>query len=204
MRPILELLEEPWLEVSRSDVARGRHQCPDLASPDEATPAKLDALQSPGPGPAPDRVRPEVNIRRGQDLDGFAQADPVRRRRHGQSADEGDEVGGVAALTGNDSGLALGAPPSPSPTLSDFGEPPSPLDPLAGPDSPGSLESVAFDGRRPPLRSFLAQPEPLKWIVGGLNALLNVPTAPQAGQALGAPALMECTISVFLPQLEQM
>jgi hypothetical protein len=76
---------------------------------------------------------------------------------------------------------------------------------LAGPDSLGSLESVNVDGLdRAPVRSFLAQPEPLKWIVGGLNALLNVPTAPHAGQALGALLLMECTISVFLPQLEQM
>jgi len=50
----------------------------------------------------------------------------------------------------------------------------------------------------------LAQPEPLKWIVGGLNALRRVPTAPQAGQALGAPPLIEWTISVVRPQLEQM
>jgi len=81
--------------------------------------------------------------------------------------------------------------------------PPPPSDP----DSVPLLEllSLERDGREwPPLRSFLAQPEPLKWIVGGLNALRSVPTAPQAGHALGGPALIEWTISVVLPQFEQM
>jgi hypothetical protein len=65
-----------------------------------------------------------------------------------------------------------------------------------------SEEWLRFDG--PPLRSFFAQPEPLKWIVGGLNDLRSVPTAPQTGQAAGGPPLIEWTISLVRPQFEQM
>ena len=68
-----------------------------------------------------------------------------------------------------------------------------------------SVDSAGLAGfGRPGRRSFLAQPEPLKWTVGGLNALLRVPWAPQAGQAPGPLPLIEWTISVVLPQLEQM
>jgi hypothetical protein len=56
----------------------------------------------------------------------------------------------------------------------------------------------------PPLRSFFAQPEPLKWMVGGLNDLRSVPIAPHAGHAAGGPPLIEWTISLVRPQFEQM
>ena len=45
-------------------------------------------------------------------------------------------------------------------------------------------------------RSFLAHPEPLKWIAGGANALVIVPSAPQLGQNLGPPSWMLWTTSV--------
>ena len=58
--------------------------------------------------------------------------------------------------------------------------------------------------RCPPLRSFLAQPEPLKWIVGGLNDLRSVPRRRTPGRPPGGPPLIEWTISVVRPQFEQM
>jgi hypothetical protein len=52
-------------------------------------------------------------------------------------------------------------------------------------------------------RSFLAQPEPLKWTVGGVNALRSVPSAPHAGQNRGAGAWIPWITSVRVPQLAQ-
>lgn len=79
---------------------------------------------------------------------------------------------------------------------------------MAGPDwveSVDSVDSADLAGfGRPPLRSFFAQPEPLKWMVGGLNALVRVPSTPQAGQVLGGLPLIEWMTSVVLPQFEQM
>ena len=83
--------------------------------------------------------------------------------------------------------------------LLDFDESPSPPLPFVELESEEWLRVVG-----PPLRSFFAQPEPLKWIVGGLNSLRSVPTAPQAGQAAGGPPLIEWTISLVRPQFEQM
>jgi hypothetical protein len=50
-------------------------------------------------------------------------------------------------------------------------------------------------------RSFFAQPEPLKWIVGGANAFVIVPSAPQLGQNLGPPSWIPWTTSVSWPHL---
>ncbi|HEY2887547.1 MAG TPA: hypothetical protein VGJ17_02945 [Candidatus Limnocylindrales bacterium] len=91
--------------------------------------------------------------------------------------------------------LELDSPPE----LVDFDESPSLPLPFEELESEEWLRCVD-----PPLRSFFAQPEPLKWIVGGLNDLRNVPTAPQAGQAAGGPPLIEWTISLVRPQFEQM
>ncbi len=52
-------------------------------------------------------------------------------------------------------------------------------------------------------RSFFAQPEPLKWIVGGANCLRSVPSAPHVGQNCGAASLIPWRMSVFVPQFEQ-
>ena len=97
----------------------------------------------------------------------------------------------------------------PAPLLVESGAfPPSGPVLLAGPDwveSVDSADSAELVGcGRPPLRSFFAQPEPLKWIVGGLNALVRAPSTPQAGQALGGLPLIEWMTSVVLPQFEQM
>jgi hypothetical protein len=53
-------------------------------------------------------------------------------------------------------------------------------------------------------RSFLAQPEPLKWTVGAENALVSVPSAPHAGQNRGPATLMPWITSVRVWQFEQM
>jgi hypothetical protein len=53
-------------------------------------------------------------------------------------------------------------------------------------------------------RSFFAQPEPLKWTVGAVNAFVSVPSAPHAGQNRGPASLMPWITSVRVWQLEQM
>jgi hypothetical protein len=53
-------------------------------------------------------------------------------------------------------------------------------------------------------RSFLAQPEPLKWTVGAENAFVRVPSAPHAGQNRGPASLMPWITSVRVRQFEQM
>jgi hypothetical protein len=89
------------------------------------------------------------------------------------------------------------SPPRCSPA--DFAESPSLSLPFVELESEEWLRFVD-----PPLRSFFAQPEPLKWIVGGLKDLRSVPTAAQAGHAAGGPPLIEWTISLVRPQFEQM
>jgi hypothetical protein len=87
--------------------------------------------------------------------------------------------------------------------------PPPPVDPESAPDPAAALSSF-FDDEdeddRPDAaldRSFLAQPEPLKWIVGGANAFVIVPSAPQLGQNLGPLSWIPWTTSVRWPQLLQ-
>jgi hypothetical protein len=183
-------------------------ECPDLPAPHETPAAKLDALKPPGARPAADGFRLELDVRPGQDFGGLGQGDPVRRCGHRQSADRVDGAGAAGLASAElepASGLLAGVSPlPPEPTA----VPPSALwevplpPPLAVVDS---LESDTLAGfGRPPLRSFLAQPDPLKWIVGGLNALVNVPSAAQVGQALGPLPEIEWTISVVRPQFEQM
>jgi hypothetical protein len=52
-------------------------------------------------------------------------------------------------------------------------------------------------------RSFFAQPEPRKWIVGGANCLRIVPSAPHDGQKLGPDSLMPWRMSARWPQALQ-
>jgi hypothetical protein len=52
-------------------------------------------------------------------------------------------------------------------------------------------------------RSFLAQPDPLKWTVGAENAFVSVPSAPQLGQNRGPASLMPWITSVRCLQFEQ-
>jgi hypothetical protein len=73
------------------------------------------------------------------------------------------------------------------------------------------FDSAAFGGSSPALvaafrvaaelRSFFAQPEPLKWIVGGVNALRSV-EAPQRGHRSGPDSFTPWTTSNRWPQVE--
>ena len=76
------------------------------------------------------------------------------------------------------------------------------------------LESPAFDSEVPlsdfaaalvrlAVRSFFAQPDPLKWTVGGANALRIVPSLPQLGQNWGPVSFRPCRMSVLWLQAEQ-
>jgi hypothetical protein len=49
-------------------------------------------------------------------------------------------------------------------------------------------------------RSFFAQPDPLKWIAGVVNAFVIVPSAPHSGQNLGPWSWIPWTTSVRWPQ----
>jgi hypothetical protein len=90
---------------------------------------------------------------------------------------------------------------------------PSPLDPelLSLPEPPPSPASepeleplsaaadAAFEAERDAvLRSFLAQPVPLKWNVGAEKAL-RTGAAPQIGQTVGPSAVTECRTSKRWP-----
>ena len=63
-------------------------------------PAELDALEAARAGPRADRGGPEPDVRRGQDLRGFGEADPVGRGGHGQSASADLAGAGSAVLAG--------------------------------------------------------------------------------------------------------
>jgi hypothetical protein len=66
-------------------------------------------------------------------------------------------------------------------------------------ESPDELDDAdAVDARR----SFLAQPDPLKWTAGALTALRSGPP-PQSGQAVGGSAWTPWTISDRRPQEAQ-
>ena len=54
------------------------------------------------------------------------------------------------------------------------------------------------------LRSFFAQPVPLKWMAGAANALCIVPSAPQFGQNDGPSSLIPWRMSVRCWHAEQM
>jgi hypothetical protein len=82
----------------------------------------------------------------------------------------------------------------------DSPEPPEP------PESPEPSDDFAFDELFPaldPPRSFFAQPEPLKWIVGGANSLRIVPSLPHDGQNWGPGSLRPWRMSVRWSQAVQ-
>ena len=87
-----------------------------------------------------------------------------------QASDDADPVGfGVSVLAGSPPPLDVGVP-------ADFSA------------------SPAFDAAGFEVRSFLAQPEPLKWIVGVDMALRS--GAPQTGQLAGPGSFTPCMTSV--------
>src|SRR5664279_2513498 len=117
-------------------MARRGDQGPDLAAPDEAAPAQLDALEPPGACPATDGGRREPDVGCRQDLGGLGQGDPVRWRGHGQSA-AGSDAAGAAGLTLVSAAGAVGSallPLSEVSFESFFLESPLPESPL--PESP--------------------------------------------------------------------
>ena len=58
---------------------------------------------------------------------------------------------------------------------------------FAGVSSPVFAAAALVEVALP--RSFLAQPEPLKWIAGAANCLRIVPSAPHEGQKFGPGSL---------------
>ena len=65
----------------------------------------------------------------------------------------------------------------------------------------------AFDAARVAFelpRSFLAQPEPLKWIVGAVNSLRIVPSLPHDRQKFGPGSLIPWRMSARWSQAVQM
>jgi hypothetical protein len=90
-------------------------------------------------------------------------------------------------------------PDDPSPDDDDDeDEDPEPSAPEDDPSEP--LE--AFVPLDPP-RSFFAQPDPLKWIVGGANSFRIVPSLPHDGQNCGPGALRPWRMSVRWSQAVQ-
>ena len=73
-------------------------------------------------------------------------------------------------------------------------------------DPPSVDDEPPVDFERAPLvddRSFLAQPEPLKWTVGVDSAFFMLPSAPQEGQKRGPASLIPWITSVTWRQFEQ-
>jgi hypothetical protein len=87
---------------------------------------------------------------------------------------------------------------APAPTPSD--DDPSPPDP--SPPDPSPLVSAPAPTRVPARRSFLAQPDPLKWIVGAAIALRTGPD-PHKGQDAGGSAWTPWMTSNLRPQAAQ-
>jgi hypothetical protein len=73
----------------------------------------------------------------------------------------------------------------------------APLVSLESPVEAFDFDALAVD------RSFLAQPEPLKWTEGATIAFRSVSSAPQAGQNRGCGASIPWMNSVRVEQLEQ-
>jgi hypothetical protein len=109
---------------------------------------------------------------------------------------EDDTAAAVASLRFGDS-FEVDAPSD---------DPPSdePLPPEESALEPEAASPVAFEAPAPDVarRSFLAQPDPLKWIAGVANAFLMGPP-PHSGQAAGGSAWTPRRISNRWPQFAQ-
>jgi hypothetical protein len=89
--------------------------------------------------------------------------------------------------------------PDPEPSPDDEDDEPDPSEP--DPSDPFELpdDFVPLD----PPRSFLAHPDPLKWIVGGANSFRIVPSLPHDGQNCGPGSLRPWRMSVRWSQAVQ-
>ena len=77
---------------------------------------------------------------------------------------------------------------------------------LSPEDEPPSSDDFALADDLEPLelpRSFFAQPDPLKWIVGGANSLRIVPSSPHEGQKRGPGSFSPWRMSVRWSQAVQ-
>jgi len=148
-----------------------------------------------------------VDVRGLEDLGRLGEADPVRRRpRHQPGSlepEDDDDPDDSFGLEPDDSVVpepddSFGPEPvdedepDPDPSESFFaGAAPSPLE-----DPPS--EPLDDDFRALAPRSFFAQPDPLKWIVGAVNAL-RTSWLPQIGQLVGPASLTPCSTSNRCP-----
>jgi hypothetical protein len=115
-----------------------------------------------------------VDVRRLEDLGGFAQADPVRCRSRHQPGSP--FVGAVDFEGGSFVAVELGVASLPE------------VSEVAAAGVSAGFASVEPDpGFEVALRSFFAQPEPLKWTVGAEIAFLTGPL-PHSGQDAGGSA----------------
>ena len=194
-------LEEGRLDGVRGHPSGPRDQRPDLPTADIAPATQLDALQPPVACPATDRRGREMHVGGSEDRLRLGERDPVvgrghpvsRRSRPGtawragchrfsrptscrsSSAPAGLEAFPPAAsaslvvASASLVGLSASLPPEPS-------SPPEP-----------SVSAFAPDLTVAARRSFLAQPEPLKWIAAAVIALRTGPP-PQIGQVVGPSA----------------
>jgi hypothetical protein len=85
--------------------------------------------------------------------------------------------------------------PDPAPSPDDLAPDPAPSSDDLEPED--DLEALELP------RSFFAQPDPLKWIVGGANSLRIVPSSPHEGQKSGPGSFRPWRISVRWSQVVQ-
>jgi len=139
-----------------------------------------------------------VDVDRRQQLLRLGEGDPVGGAGHRQSVEEDDELD-VVGVDPDDGDVV-----APSPADVVFLD----VDPLSPDASPPVVEAPSLPfvvealGALVARRSFLAQPEPLKWIVGALNAFFIGPL-PQTGQVVGGSAWTPWTTSKRVPQAAQ-
>jgi hypothetical protein len=180
------------MEISGANPARRRQQRPNLAAPDEATAADLDALELARPRPSTDRLAAEANVRRRQHVGGLGEGDPIRRgsshRRQSVELELELEppaeldvpepsalVAGVDFVSVDFFSVVADSPPDEAVRSAE-----------ALPSAPPSLAPApSFEralARALEPRSFLAQPLPLKWTDGAEKTFVIVPSAPHSGQ----------------------
>ena len=94
---------------------------------------------------------------------------------------------------------AVESPSFESPLPSDAFSPSEPADAATFPPSSAAFDEPGEDVAR---RSFLAQPDPLKWIAGVANAFLTGPP-PHNGHSVGSAAWTPRRISNRRPQVAQ-
>jgi hypothetical protein len=168
-------------------------------APDVPATGELDGHEPAGTRPVADGVSGDMDAGRGEQVNSLSQRDPVTRGRHrGQSPlfaalpDE-PEPDPPSPLPEPDEVEPPDESPDDDPLEPDESEPPDDEEP--SPPSPDDLEDAEALVIDDPPRSFLAQPDPLKWIAGAANCLRMVPSAPHDGQNVGPGSWMPWRMS---------